>query len=137
MLILWVTIIESFAPGIGEFSFASRRCSFGILTEKQTPTFLGDLNDCFCESCSIDSYVRMTTARSTLVDPTQSGVFHCISRCVRRAFLCGYDHYSGKNFEHRREWIRQRLCQLTEVFAIENPSHQVNRSAASLTKPRS
>ena len=67
----------------------------------------------------------MATARSTLVDPTQSGVFHCISRCVRRAFLCGYDHYSGKNFEHRREWIRQRLCQLTEVFAIEVHSYSV------------
>jgi hypothetical protein len=86
----------------------------------------------------------MATARSTLVDPTQSGVFHCISRCVRRAFLCGYDDYSGKNFEHRREWIRQRLCQLSEVFCtplmnirIENPSLQVNRSVVSLTKPRS
>ncbi|MCP5066417.1 MAG: transposase [bacterium] len=67
----------------------------------------------------------MAIARRTLVDPAQSGVFHCISRCVRRAFLCGRDSYSGRNFEHRRAWIRDRLRELTEVFALEVHAYAV------------
>ena len=42
-----------------------------------------------------------------------------MARCVRRAFLCGKDSYSGKNFEHRRDWVRQRLRFLAGVFAVD------------------
>lgn len=35
-------------------------------------------------------------ARADLVDPNEVAVFHCIHRCVRRAFLCGDDPYDGK-----------------------------------------
>jgi REP element-mobilizing transposase RayT len=38
---------------------------------------------------------------------------------VRRAFLCGYDPVSGKNFEHRKDWIQQRLQLLAGACAIE------------------
>ena len=61
----------------------------------------------------------MTQARKTVVEPGQAGVFHVVSRCVRRAFLCGSDAFSGKSYEHRRGWIRDRIGQLTEVFGIE------------------
>ena len=44
---------------------------------------------------------------------------HTISRCVRRAFLCGLDPYSRKDYEHRRDWVRERIQSLAEVFAIE------------------
>jgi hypothetical protein len=37
---------------------------------------------------------------------------------VRRAFLCGADHYSGQLFEHRRQWEEDRLRTLGEVFAV-------------------
>ena len=58
-------------------------------------------------------------ARGEDMDPTQIQIFHCIHRCVRRAFLCGKDPYSGVCYEHRREWIRQRLEFLASVFAID------------------
>ena len=67
----------------------------------------------------------MAIARRLLVDPTRSGVFHCVSRCVRRAFLCGRDTYSGRDYEHRRGWIRDRLRELAGLFAVEVHSYSV------------
>jgi len=60
----------------------------------------------------------VTTARSLLVPAHAPGTFHCVQRCVRRAFLCGVDDYSGRSFEHRREWIEQRLLDLANHFAV-------------------
>ena len=60
----------------------------------------------------------MTTARSLLVDPESSRFYHCVSRCVRRARLCGIAPYNGKSLEHRREWNEQRLLELAEIFAV-------------------
>ncbi|WP_419533535.1 transposase [Endozoicomonas sp.] len=61
----------------------------------------------------------MTTARKNLIDTTSTPYYHCMARCVRRAFLCGEDTFSGKNYEHRREWVVDRLKALSGVFAIE------------------
>ena len=45
--------------------------------------------------------------------------YHAISRCVRCAFLCGEDCLTGKNYEHRKVWVINRLCELSDVFAID------------------
>src|SRR5580658_2323072 len=60
----------------------------------------------------------MTQARSSLIVPGSPGTFHCVQRCVRRAFLCGIDHYTGQSFEHRKDWIGQRLSLLADCFAV-------------------
>ncbi|MFT6339008.1 MAG: REP element-mobilizing transposase RayT [Alcanivorax sp.] len=61
----------------------------------------------------------MTRARYTQVSLDSTPYYHCICRCVRRAFLCGKDRYSGQNYEHRRQWVVDRLAALAEVFAID------------------
>lgn len=61
----------------------------------------------------------MTVPRSTQVSLENTPYYHCIARCVRRAFLCGEDHYSGKNFDHRRQWILNRLRQQAKAFCID------------------
>ena len=61
----------------------------------------------------------MTTARRVVVLEDRPAHYHCISRCVRRAFLCGCDAYSGKDFGHRKGWITKRVRELTELFAVE------------------
>ena len=59
----------------------------------------------------------MTTARSQLVDPSSPGYYHCVSRCVRRAWLCGLDQFTGQSFEHQRGWIEDRLLEMRNTFA--------------------
>jgi hypothetical protein len=61
----------------------------------------------------------MTRARNQLISPETTPYYHCISRCVRRAFLCGEDSLTGKNYEHRKAWVIKRLRELAEVFAID------------------
>ena len=61
----------------------------------------------------------MPAPRSSQIDLSVTPYYHCISRCVRRAYLCGKDAYSGRSFEHRREWVRQRLKILSNLFAID------------------
>jgi REP element-mobilizing transposase RayT len=51
-------------------------------------------------------------ARKEIVDVSVTRYYHCISRCVRRAMLC------GRGFEHRKQWIEMRLQNLAESFAV-------------------
>ena len=60
----------------------------------------------------------MTRPRSQLVTPGAEGAFHCVQRCVRRAFLCGIDRYTGQSFEHRKDWVETRILLVGECFAV-------------------
>jgi len=48
-----------------------------------------------------------------------------VSRCVRRAWLNGYDEYAGKDYSHRKQWVIDRLALLTNLFAIDVCSYAV------------
>ena len=67
----------------------------------------------------------MTIARSQQIDLLVTPYYHCINRCVRRAFLCGEDHLTGKSYEHRREWIANKIKALSETFAIDIAAYAV------------
>ena len=61
----------------------------------------------------------MTRPRKALISLADTPYYHVTSRCVRHAFLCGVDHYSGRNYEHRRQWVVDRIRLLSSLFAID------------------
>lgn len=54
----------------------------------------------------------MATARSKLVDLSVTPWYHCITRCVRQAFLM----VDGQ--ADRKRWLENRLKELTETFSV-------------------
>jgi REP element-mobilizing transposase RayT len=61
----------------------------------------------------------VTRARYQQVSLDDTPYYHCISRCVRRAYLCGDDPVSGQNFDHRKQWLVTRIKQLASQFSID------------------
>ena len=61
----------------------------------------------------------MPKSRASQISLVDTPYYHCVSRCVRRAFLCGEDKLSGKSYEHRRQWVEDELLKLGQVFAID------------------
>jgi hypothetical protein len=55
----------------------------------------------------------MPALRSLIVDEAITPWYHCISRCVRRAKLC------GAGLGHRKQWIENRLRELVGIFSVE------------------
>ena len=61
----------------------------------------------------------MTTARRQQICLESTPYYHCVSRCVRRTFLCGYDETTQTSFEHRREWVEAKIKQLSSIYCID------------------
>ena len=61
----------------------------------------------------------MGLPRSKYVQEGKEGVYHCFSRCVRRAYLCGFDALTGRDFSHRKALLLARVRELATIFAIE------------------
>jgi REP element-mobilizing transposase RayT len=61
----------------------------------------------------------MGYARKNLISLQDTPYYHVISRCVRRAWLWGHDEFAGRDYSHRKQWVIDRLAQLSEIFAIE------------------
>jgi len=65
----------------------------------------------------------MTRARKVQVSLSDTPYYHLISRCVRRAFLCG--KLGKKSFEHRRAWLVDRIEFLASTFSIRVCSYAI------------
>jgi REP element-mobilizing transposase RayT len=61
----------------------------------------------------------MTYARKTLVSLNDTPYYHVVARCVRRAWLWGVDEYAGRDYSHRKNWVLERMTELTSIFTIE------------------
>ncbi|USD64308.1 transposase [Vibrio sp. SCSIO 43136] len=61
----------------------------------------------------------MTTARKQLVAVDATPYYHCVSRCVRRSFLCGIDSLTNTNYEHRRAWVEAKILSLMQMYCID------------------
>jgi REP element-mobilizing transposase RayT len=61
----------------------------------------------------------LTYARKSLISLKDTPFYHCVARCVRRAWLWGKDEFARKDYSHRKAWVQNRLRQLSEVFTID------------------
>ncbi len=64
----------------------------------------------------------MSRPRKQLISIDDTPYYHITSRCVRRSFLCGVDQHTGESYEHRRQWIVDRIrilieCLCQSIFA--------------------
>lgn len=67
----------------------------------------------------------MTKPRSQQVCLEATPYYHCVSRCVRKAYLCGIDFTTKQSYEHRRAWLEQEILRQAQVFAIDVAAYAV------------
>ena len=81
-------------------------------------------------------------SRAEIFDPSEIVAVHTMARTNRRCFLLGEDQFTGKNFDHRKRWIEDKLKQLAANFGIDvlafsclsNHLHLVLRSRPDVVK---
>ncbi|HEU4655860.1 MAG TPA: hypothetical protein VFS47_17870 [Steroidobacteraceae bacterium] len=61
----------------------------------------------------------MGYARKHLISLQDTPYYHVVSRCVRRAWLWGQDDFAGRDYSHRKQWVIDRIAELSGIFAIE------------------
>ena len=81
-------------------------------------------------------------AREELFSPDEIACVHVMNRAVRRCFLMGDDPLTGKNFDHRKQWLEQKLAVHAAYFGIDllgsaimsNHFHLILRSRPDVVK---
>lgn len=63
--------------------------------------------------------------RSEQFPADEVAIAHVTQRCVRRAFLAGFDPATGKDYSFRRDWIRRRMEALVSAFAVEMLAYSI------------
>ncbi len=53
-------------------------------------------------------------ARGEVFADDEVAIVHVMNRTVRRCFLLGDDPVTGKNYDHRKQWIDDQLDQLVQ-----------------------
>ncbi len=61
----------------------------------------------------------MTRPRKQQISLEATPYYHCHTRCVRGAFLCGIDKLTGRSYEHRRQQIEDNILRLSSIFFID------------------
>lgn len=61
----------------------------------------------------------MTRARSEQIDLNVTPFYHCVSRCVRQAYLNGFDALTGRDYSHRKAWIVEEIRELGSIFSLQ------------------
>ncbi|WP_415226425.1 hypothetical protein [Psychromonas sp.] len=60
----------------------------------------------------------MMQSRTSSISLVDMPYDHCLCCCVRRAFLCGEDQYSGQSFAHCCQLMVDRIRKISDIFAI-------------------
>jgi hypothetical protein len=63
--------------------------------------------------------VMARLARAELFAPDEIAIVHVLNRVVRRCFLMGNDPLTGRNYDHRKQWIEDELKRLAAGFGID------------------
>jgi hypothetical protein len=58
-------------------------------------------------------------SREQLFTPDEIAIVHVMNRAVRRCFLMGYDQFTGRNYDYRKDWIEHRIEHLAKYFSID------------------
>jgi REP element-mobilizing transposase RayT len=67
----------------------------------------------------------MTRVRNSQIDLAATTFYHVINSCIKRSFLCGIDSYSGRNYEHRRQWLINRIKYLSGIYSIDIAAYAI------------
>jgi hypothetical protein len=78
----------------------------------------------------------MPMPRKSLISIDNTPYYHFVSRCVRRTFLCSQDPLTGQSFEHRRQWILDRLHELIGSFSIDCCGYSITYISDKITSHR-
>jgi len=68
---------------------------------------------------------NMPKPRKEQVSLEATPYYHCVSRCVRRAFLCGTDDSTQHSYEHRRAWLEDELLKQAHTFAVDIAAYAI------------